>query len=224
MGNFWKRHKLHILWGAGAIALALLAAVLGSMLLRADRMSADVAVADRPFQGVNLTPVPLKPSDSAAEGASTGGTGEGEGSGQEPQEQPEQKPQETPETPKKEESDGGEQDKEKDDAPAGEDKKDDEKPRMQVVTDLTNKTIAFEELENGKLSFYAYLENPEEDTSEGAGTGDTDAVASTDAAAADKEAHDTPAGETHTALWVALAAVVIACAVLLIVKRKGATK
>ena len=26
MGNFWKRHKLHILWGAGAIALALLAA------------------------------------------------------------------------------------------------------------------------------------------------------------------------------------------------------
>ena len=82
MGNFWKRHKLHILWGAGAIALALLAAVLGSMLLRADRMPADVAVADRPFQGVNLTPVPLKPSDSAAEGASTGGTGEGEGSGQ----------------------------------------------------------------------------------------------------------------------------------------------
>lgn len=65
---------------------------------------------------------------------------------------------------------------------------------------------------------------PEEDTSEGAGTGDTDAAASTDAAAADKEAHDTPAGETHTALWVALAAVVIACAVLLIVKRKGATK
>ena len=147
MGNFWKRHKLHILWGAGAIALALLAAVLGSMLLRADRMPADVAVADRPFQGVNLTPVPLKPSDSAAEGASTGGTGEGEGSGQEPQEQPEQKPQETPETPKKEESDGGDKDKEKDDAPADEDKKDDEKPRMQVVTDLTNKTIAFEELE-----------------------------------------------------------------------------
>lgn len=102
MGNFWKRHKLHILWGAGAIALALLAAVLGSMLLRADRMPADVTVADRPFQGVNLTPVPLKPSDSAAEAASTGGTGEGEGSGQEPQEQPEQKPQETPETPKKE--------------------------------------------------------------------------------------------------------------------------
>lgn len=65
---------------------------------------------------------------------------------------------------------------------------------------------------------------PEEDTSEGAGTGDTDAAASTDTAAADKEAHDTPAGETHTALWVALAAVVIACAVLLIVKRKGATK
>lgn len=59
MGNFWIRHKLHILWGAGAIALALLAAVLGSMLLRADRMPADVAVADRPFQGVNLTPVPL---------------------------------------------------------------------------------------------------------------------------------------------------------------------
>lgn len=162
MGNFWKRHKLHILWGAGAIALALLAAVLGSMLLRADRMPADVAVADRPFQGVNLTPVPLKPSDSAAEGASTGGTGEGEGSGQEPQEQPEQKPQETPETPKKEESDGGDKDKEKDDAPADDDKKDDEKPRMQVVTDLTNKTIAFEELENGKFSFYAYLENPEE--------------------------------------------------------------
>lgn len=162
MGNFWKRHKLHILWGAGAIALALLAAVLGSMLLRADRMPADVAVADRPFQGVNLTPVALKPSDSAAEGASTGGTGEGEGSGQEPQEQPEQKPQETPETPKKEESDGGDKDKEKDDAPADEDKKDDEKPRMQVVTDLTNKTIAFEELENGKFSFYAYLENPEE--------------------------------------------------------------
>ena len=100
MGNFWKRHKLHILWGAGAIALVLLAAVLGSMLLRADRMPADVAVADRPFQGVNLTPVPLKPSDSAAEAASTGGTGEGEGSGQEPQEQPEQKPQETPETPR----------------------------------------------------------------------------------------------------------------------------
>ena len=162
MGNFWKRHKLHILWGAGAIALALLAAVLGSMLLRADRMPADVAVADRPFQGVNLTPVPLKPSDSAAEAASTGGTGEGEGSGQEPQEQPEQKPQETPETPKKEESDGGDKDKEKDDAPADDDKKDDEKPRMQVVTDLTNKTIAFEELENGKFSFYAYLENPEE--------------------------------------------------------------
>lgn len=161
MGNFWKRHKLHILWGAGAIALALLAAVLGSMLLRADRVPADVAVADRPFQGVNLTPVPLKPSDSAAEGASTGGTGEGEGSGQQPQEQPEQKPQETPETPKKEESDGGEQDNEKDDAPADNDKKDDEKPRMQVVTDLTNKTIAFEELENGKFSFYAYLENPE---------------------------------------------------------------
>ena len=106
--------------------------------------------------------MPLKPGDSAAEAASTGGTGEGEGSGQEPQEQPEQKPQETPETPKKEESDGGEQDKEKDDAPADEDKKDDEKPRMQVVTDLTNKTIAFEELENGKFSFYAYLENPEE--------------------------------------------------------------
>lgn len=291
MGNFWKRHKLHILWGAGAIALALLAAVLGSMLLRADRMPADVAVADRPFQGVNLTPVPLKPSDSAAEAASTGGTGEGEGSGQEPQEQPEQKPQETPETPKQEESDGGDKDKEKDDAPADEDKKDDEKPRMQVVTDLTNKTIAFEELENGKFSFYAYLENPEEgaylqvrlgntrysgsngrftvtlaqavtvaisgatvtpevkvekdgtasidgtvvagtgavyepeeDTSEGAGTGDTDAATSTDTAAADKEAHDTPAGETHTALWLALAAVVIACAVLLIVKRKGATK
>ena len=35
---------------------------------------------------------------------------------------------------------------------------------------------------------------PEEDTSEGAGTGDTDAAASTDTAAADKEAHDTPAG------------------------------
>ena len=66
---------------------------------------------------------------------------------------------------------------------------------------------------------------PEEDTSDGADTGDTDAAASTDTAAADKEAHDTPAGETHTtALWVALAAVVIACAVLLIVKRKGATK
>ena len=65
---------------------------------------------------------------------------------------------------------------------------------------------------------------PEEDTSEGADTGDIDAAASTDTAAADKEAHDTPAGETHTALWVALAAVVIACAVLLIVKRKGATK
>ena len=65
---------------------------------------------------------------------------------------------------------------------------------------------------------------PEEDTSEGAGTGDADAAASTDTAAADKEAHDTPAGETHTALWIALAAVVIACAVLLIVKRKGATK
>lgn len=63
-----------------------------------------------------------------------------------------------------------------------------------------------------------------EDISDGAGTGDTDAAASTDTAAADKEAHDTPAGETHTALWVALAAVVIACAVLLIVKRKGATK
>ena len=66
---------------------------------------------------------------------------------------------------------------------------------------------------------------PEEDTSEGADTGDADAAASTDAAAADKEAHDTPAGETHTALWAALAAaVVVACAVLLIVKRKGATK
>lgn len=65
---------------------------------------------------------------------------------------------------------------------------------------------------------------PEEDISDGADTGDTDAAASTDTAAADKEAHDTPAGETHTALWVALAAVVIACAVLLIVKRKGATK
>lgn len=65
---------------------------------------------------------------------------------------------------------------------------------------------------------------PEGDISDGAGTGDTDVAASTDTAAADKEAHDTPAGETHTALWVALAAVVIACAVLLIVKRKGATK
>ena len=65
---------------------------------------------------------------------------------------------------------------------------------------------------------------PEEDISDGADTGDTDAAASIDTAAADKEARDTPAGETHTALWVALAAVVIACAVLLIVKRKGATK
>ena len=65
---------------------------------------------------------------------------------------------------------------------------------------------------------------PEEATADGTGTGDTDAAASTDTAAADKEAHDTPAGETHTALWVALAAVVIACAVLLIVKRRGATK
>ena len=45
----------------------------GSMLLRADRMPADVAVADRPFQGVNLTPVPLKPSDSAAACAGSSG-------------------------------------------------------------------------------------------------------------------------------------------------------
>ena len=162
MGNFWKRHKLHVLWSAGLLALALLAVVAGARLLGTDRTPADVTVADRPFQGVNLTPVPLKPSDAAAEGTSTGGTGEGEGAGQEPQEQPEQKPQETPENPKPEESDGGDKDKEKDDAPADDDKKDDEKPRMQVVTDLTNKTIAFEELEDGKLSFYAYLENPEE--------------------------------------------------------------
>ena len=65
---------------------------------------------------------------------------------------------------------------------------------------------------------------PEEDTSEGAGTGDTDAVENTDTISADKDSSDTPAGEAHTVLWVALAAVVIACAVLLIAKRKGATK
>lgn len=65
---------------------------------------------------------------------------------------------------------------------------------------------------------------PEEDISDGADTGDTDTAANTDTAAADKEAHDTPAGETHTVLWVVLAAAVIGCVVLLIVKKKGVTK
>lgn len=65
---------------------------------------------------------------------------------------------------------------------------------------------------------------PDEDTSDGTGTGDADTAANSDKASADKESNDTPAGETHTVWWVVLAIVVIGGAVLLIVKKKGATK
>lgn len=65
---------------------------------------------------------------------------------------------------------------------------------------------------------------PEEDTSDDTGTGDTDAAANTDTVSADKESNDASAEGTHIALWVVLAIVVIGGAVLLIVKKKGATK
>lgn len=158
MKDYLNRHKLHILRGAGLLVLVLLA-VLGAVLLsNAAHAPVPSDVEERPFQGLNLKPVPLRSGDTEAEsGFSADDSGEGQG-GEAPRPQPQPQPEPEPSpTP----SDGGTNRQEKPDAPADRDETDTDPPRMQLVTDLTNRTVAKEELPDGILSFYAYLTNAE---------------------------------------------------------------
>lgn len=156
MKEFFQRRKLHILRAAGALSVVLLAVVCTVLLRHADRAVPETVVADKPFQGLNLTPVPLRRVDAAPDG--TGG-----GQSPEPVDQPEPQPEELPaETPDPTPSGGGTERREHPDAPADRDDTDDDPPRMQLVTDLTNRTIDYGTLRRDALQFYAYLANPEE--------------------------------------------------------------
>ncbi len=157
-----KNKKPYILRLSGLVLLAALLAA-AALLLRGAAHTPPAAPADRAFRGVNLRPVPLW-YDAAAPEETQAPEENREGESQQPQDKPEPKEQQT-ETQQPDGGAGGEEKKEQEGSPADKDKTDTEKPRMQLVTDLKNRTIPYGELPEGKLQFYAYLQNAEKGAS-----------------------------------------------------------
>ena len=176
MRQLLQKYKKPLLSGTVCLLLVLALAAGSWAALSAPRQQPETPE-KKDYPGLNIDQIGLRYDQQSQTKDSAAGDGEGE-DGQAPQEDTQQDPDTPPEEAPKpdqipvEEPDPGQQPEENPDDKTGDNgdgpaapEQPDEKPQgPQIATDLRNRTISQEELENDMFSFQAMVANGDEDT------------------------------------------------------------